>query len=32
MLREGLDVRLLSWGNWVTLKLKEAKVETWPSC
>ena len=32
MLREGLEVRLLSWGKWVTLELKEAKMETWPSC
>ena len=32
MLREGLEVRLLSCGKWVTLELKEAKVETWPSC
>jgi len=30
MLREGLEVRrLLSWGKWVTLELKVAKVETW---
>lgn len=29
MLREGLEVRLFSWGKWVTLELKEAKVETW---
>lgn len=29
MLREGLEVRLLSWGKWVTLELKVAKVEPW---